>query len=912
MKKVLKKISDIKISKKEILIILPLVILGIFLTVMPASADWAVTIVSNILGVFISALGFLLTTVMKALIYIASYSTFLDSGAVSYGWVLVRDICNMFFVVILLLIAFGTILQQEKYNYKVWLPKLVLMAILINFSKTICGLLIDIAQVVMLTFVNAFAPVAGGNMVSILGIDTILRFDKNVKDVSLWTVVSAYFLGIIYLIVAIIVIVTMMVMLVVRVVMIWIYVVLSPLAYALAAFPGGKDKSTAWWKQFTSNLIVGPVLAFFIWLSFAALQADEIREVKEREAIDEGFESEVSSSVSGIDVNDSGAQGTEAAKPSNLIKFVIAIGMLVGGLKMAQEVGGAAGSIAGKGMGALNKAGKIGMGGAAAVTGYRAAKKIAGNYQAARKSKREAKYQMAATKLAGGIGEVKGRIGSGISSAKTRVKDFVGLNNAGKKAEKSMEEAQQKRSQISQIQQNLNRKDGNIDNYTFDKENKSWVNRDNAQDIKNEDEMREYVKSRESSLETEATEKEKESQKLMKKQKNINKALKVGAVVGGVALGGAAALVSGGAGLALAGAGVAAARNQKNWGGVDRSIGSNWKLDKVKDNKAKLKDSGDEEVLAKMDNQSLDKFDRAAAALEAMERGLLSSNQAENKREEIKNNFGGSDKKTGDFKDKKMGNYFEAIASKNNVSATKRFQDLNSKPENERDSEKRREMEKRKSAATKKTVSDIESGKLTLDKIDSGAFTAELGQIIASAMSTSDFSRQYSNITDRNKKSEIVNSLQQAAQRDTSQLTGLDKSNAEAEKLEAMKKLATITDIDTATKLSNNPTPDQVNQARENKIKIIGSLSIEDLNKPFTSGNTQQATAIQDVFKGMSRDEILNTLNPTTRSMVEGNSPLGRSVAENIGLERRGGGGGNISTDTSQNAFNQARNNRQA
>jgi hypothetical protein len=42
-------------------------------------------------------------------------------------------------------------------------------------------------------------------------------------------------------------------MLVMRIVMIWIYVVLSPLAYLLASFPGGQQYSSRWWKDFTSN-----------------------------------------------------------------------------------------------------------------------------------------------------------------------------------------------------------------------------------------------------------------------------------------------------------------------------------------------------------------------------------------------------------------------------------------------------------------------------------------------------------------------------------------------------------------------------------------------------------------------------------------------------------------------------------
>ena len=44
------------------------------------------------------------------------------------------------------------------------------MAVLINFSKTICGLLIDAAQIIMLTFVGAFSNIGEGSMVDLLGI----------------------------------------------------------------------------------------------------------------------------------------------------------------------------------------------------------------------------------------------------------------------------------------------------------------------------------------------------------------------------------------------------------------------------------------------------------------------------------------------------------------------------------------------------------------------------------------------------------------------------------------------------------------------------------------------------------------------------------------------------------------------
>lgn len=316
------------------------------------------SIIGWIIGLFISALGLVLILVIKGLLLIASYQNFIGSQAVLEGWVIVRDLSNMFFVVILLVIAFSTILHLENYSYKKWLPKLILMAVLINFSKTICGLLIDVAQIVMLTFVNAFKDIAGGNFIDMLGIKDVVTMANNTEGVGFWVIVGAYVLGLIYMIVAVVVIATMMMMLVMRLVMIWIYVVLSPLAYLLAAFPGGAQYSSEWWKGFTQNLIVGPVLAFFIWLSFAALQTGNELDIVQTSKKDTSVNEEIAAVGAPTNTNTgSPVAATEASTPGALIKFVIGIGMLVGGLKISQEIGGAAGSIAGKGMNKLSKMG---------------------------------------------------------------------------------------------------------------------------------------------------------------------------------------------------------------------------------------------------------------------------------------------------------------------------------------------------------------------------------------------------------------------------------------------------------------------------------------------------------------------------------------------------------------------------
>lgn len=349
-------------KKKALVLLGSFLLIGLLFLISPVQAAgewWAENVIGGIIRVLISAIGLVMVLVIKALVWIAQYNNFISSPPVEYSWTIVRDIANMFFVVVLLIIAFATILNQEKYSYKTWLPKVILMAVLINFSKTICGLMIDVAQVVMLTFVNAFKSMAAGNLVSNLGIIEVVTLANRSEDIGFWEIVGAYFLGLIYMIVALVVIVTMVAMLVMRMVMIWIYVALSPMAYLFSAFPGGQKYSSMWWSEFSKNLIVGPVLAFFIWLSFVSMQSFN---PSDYQSIEDTTTSGVAGEIllnttqerKGDTVSDTGAV-TEAGKLDVFIKFIISIGMLIGGLKIASEIGGAAGKIAGSGMAKLQK-----------------------------------------------------------------------------------------------------------------------------------------------------------------------------------------------------------------------------------------------------------------------------------------------------------------------------------------------------------------------------------------------------------------------------------------------------------------------------------------------------------------------------------------------------------------------------
>lgn len=345
-------------NRKNIIISIAILSVGLFLfSFKPAFANWPTAIIGGLAQGIVAVLGWVLSMLMGVLVYVAQYNDFINAGPVSQGWTVVRDIANMFFIVILLVIAFATILRIENYSYKKWLPKLILMAILINFSKTICGLMIDMAQVIMLTFVNAFKDVAAGSLVEMLGINNWQNLQKTTGNApaSNWEVASAYILAVIYVFMTLVTVAAMVGMLVMRIIMIWVYVVLSPFAYLLAAFPGGSKYSSQWWGDFTKNLIVGPVLAFFIWLSFAS--AVDFSSAESKDIIGYASQNE------NIECEGDACQfGTSEL----MMKFIISIAMLIGGMKIAQEIGGAAAGVASS---ISSKGNKLGIGLAAGVGG---------------------------------------------------------------------------------------------------------------------------------------------------------------------------------------------------------------------------------------------------------------------------------------------------------------------------------------------------------------------------------------------------------------------------------------------------------------------------------------------------------------------------------------------------------------
>ncbi len=250
-----------------------------------------------LMGLIVSFLGKVIALLVNVLLGFLSYNGFADAPPVVIGWRIVRDLVNMFFIVILIFSSYATILgwKTNELHVKNVLPKVLLAAVLVNFSKTIVALLIDASQVVMLTFVNAFAAIGAGNFTNALHLPLIAQssyasqLEASVSSTAqsvatngagqvVFDILLASALQIFLLIIAIGVMLMMVVFVVARIVGLWMLLIFSPIPFLANALPGSMKKVFGkqvedFWPRLTGLLTGGPIMAFWLWLTFATLSA---------------------------------------------------------------------------------------------------------------------------------------------------------------------------------------------------------------------------------------------------------------------------------------------------------------------------------------------------------------------------------------------------------------------------------------------------------------------------------------------------------------------------------------------------------------------------------------------------------------------------------------------------------------
>ena len=238
---------------------------------------------------------YLLQTVLGNL----SWLSVTNNTMVLSGWSFVAGITNMFFILVFVFIALATILKIETLAAKKLLPKLLLVALLVNFSLIFVGVTIDISNIFYSTIIGGntdfipdiFSALTGSGestliiliaMVSILLILFIVPFSSPFAQLGLVVLVIATgFIGqlLIWLIQAMMFFMMSGILLVyvflfaARIFVLQLLAMVAPIAFLCSVLPQTKKYWDDWLKMVVEWNTFGVVTLLFLVVGLRGVNA---------------------------------------------------------------------------------------------------------------------------------------------------------------------------------------------------------------------------------------------------------------------------------------------------------------------------------------------------------------------------------------------------------------------------------------------------------------------------------------------------------------------------------------------------------------------------------------------------------------------------------------------------------------
>ena len=219
-----------------------------------------------------------------------------DSSAMYKAWSLFRNMANIIFVIALLFVIFSQVtgFGIDSYGIKRLLPKLIVTAIIVNFSYFICGIVVDLSNLIGNSvrdiFENAsrdltFTAGKGSDGLGALGVATGVATGVAAAVTSVVALVTAGSAlsaaasgGLLALILPVLGLAASafmagffaLLMLGARQAIIIIMIVTSPIAFVLYALPNTNALFKKWVSLFRGLLLLYPVYCFMVGGGFMA------------------------------------------------------------------------------------------------------------------------------------------------------------------------------------------------------------------------------------------------------------------------------------------------------------------------------------------------------------------------------------------------------------------------------------------------------------------------------------------------------------------------------------------------------------------------------------------------------------------------------------------------------------------
>lgn len=270
-----------------------------------SSPNTIVKLIVSIITLLLAGLDSIATIILnwsgKLLITMLGQGTFIQNDLVKQAWPFVQGIANLGFIFSLLYIALATTLRLESVSSSIQklLPRLLIGALLVNFSLIIGGLLIDVSRLVMAAEIQL---IGGGEVtadnLSVKLIDqaglyqNVAKFlttnpihgvpvpDQSYGWKDLVTAITRSF----FIIASAAGMAVLGFGLLERYIALLILLIISPLAYLAVTLPQTSAYAKKWWENFIKWVLYGPIMLFFL-IIIVRVQASDIAVVPNTDAI---------------------------------------------------------------------------------------------------------------------------------------------------------------------------------------------------------------------------------------------------------------------------------------------------------------------------------------------------------------------------------------------------------------------------------------------------------------------------------------------------------------------------------------------------------------------------------------------------------------------------------------------------
>ncbi len=226
-----------------------------------------------------------------------------STGIVFVGWSTIRDFVNVAFIFVLLFVAISIILQNDKYGLQKTVTKIVIAALLLNFSLFFTKVIIDLSNILALQFYTriltaadkAFTAAGGevsntldsglsGGLRSAIGLESIWggKFGttqpQSAQEVANLakgsgvaldpgTMISLCIFGGIFILVFSFVLFMATIQFVIRSIALILLMITSPIGFLGGAVPGLEGVSSDWWKRLKNNAIFAPAYMAVMYIA---------------------------------------------------------------------------------------------------------------------------------------------------------------------------------------------------------------------------------------------------------------------------------------------------------------------------------------------------------------------------------------------------------------------------------------------------------------------------------------------------------------------------------------------------------------------------------------------------------------------------------------------------------------------